>query len=328
MKDQLKKFFNNTVNMNAPLKINDKAIIDEINEIENIQIKQIKYPYKPFLLLSIIKYVETNKSDLFNSKIIINDQIILNFYNLITNDYLLFSILKTNKSKLLWDVGFNKNVKNSVYSIMRDSPLRHLECQYFHFDKKEKSVVIKIDLENNLINFNTFKEYCLNSLKRCIPWYFNSTINDIWDFAINDYESVINNVVDYDYHLSVSKIRKYQHLFRKEVLDRDQKCLICCTEHNAVLQACHIKPYSVSNDKEKYDYQNGITLCANHHKLFDQGYFSFDQNWNVVISKSLNEIDDNLFFKQYEGCYQNSFNRFANMNIYIDFHKTNIFKRI
>jgi putative restriction endonuclease len=69
-----------------------------------------------------------------------------------------------------------------------------------------------------------------------------------------------------------------QHIFAASIKDRDGKCIICCIDRPELLQACHIKPFSqCSNQIEQVDSNNGITLCANHHKLFDRGLFTFDE---------------------------------------------------
>lgn len=98
------------------------------------------------------------------------------------------------------------------------------------------------------------------------------------DLEIQDYkENILLQFYLEGYSNSNSR-RPLQHIFRKEVLDRDKKCLICCTDNYAILEACHIKPHTVSEHNEKYDLNNGVALCRNHHKLFDIVYFGFNSN--------------------------------------------------
>jgi predicted restriction endonuclease len=41
-------------------------------------------------------------------------------------------------------------------------------------------------------------------------------------------------------------------------------------------EACHIKPFYLSNNDEKYDIYNGLLMDASFHKLFDTYIISID----------------------------------------------------
>ena len=53
----------------------------------------------------------------------------------------------------------------------------------------------------------------------------------------------------------------------------------------SVLEAAHIIPWSKATYEQKTDPQNGILLCANHHKMFDDGIISFDKDYNIVTGE-------------------------------------------
>ncbi len=317
-------FFNTKVLKHmAPLVI-DKKISNEIYNLENIKCNSIKYPYKPFLLLSIINAFKNNKKDLFKSEIDLHHEtIIKSFYDLITKDNLLFLILKNHSGKQSWEIGFNENTKSSVFSIMLQRPIKKLESKWFIYDNKTKKLKFNFDIKPSDENFIMFESLCFKAIKEAKPWYKEKTNSQI---------------INLDYYYDMDKLtrsipleiesyrRRYQHIFRKFVLDRDKKCIICCLDNNSILEACHIKPYSNSDDYEKYDPNNGITLCSNHHKLFDKGYFSFDENWNLIITnKFINNSDDNLYFRQYEKCYTKMLSDFPSMNNYAKYHFQNVF---
>ncbi|MFR5527154.1 MAG: HNH endonuclease, partial [[Clostridium] innocuum] len=38
---------------------------------------------------------------------------------------------------------------------------------------------------------------------------------------------------------------------------------------------------------EAIDHDNGLLLCRNHDYLFDQGYFTFDENGYIIFSEEL-----------------------------------------
>lgn len=51
------------------------------------------------------------------------------------------------------------------------------------------------------------------------------------------------------------------------------------------------KPWSVCEQLERLDPNNGLLLCPNHDKLFDGGYITFNSDMNIVISSRLSETD-------------------------------------
>ncbi|NOH15287.1 HNH endonuclease [Clostridium cochlearium] len=50
------------------------------------------------------------------------------------------------------------------------------------------------------------------------------------------------------------------------------KYRICGINDERFLIASYIKPWSISNDNEKLNDNNGILLCSNNDILFDKGY--------------------------------------------------------
>ena len=90
---------------------------------------------------------------------------------------------------------------------------------------------------------------------------------------------------------SVVKIRINQSDFRRRLLQRYEGCCLCGLGDKNLLVASHIKPWAASDGKEKTDINNGLLLCPNHDKLFDQGYISFDENGGIIISDMIAEED-------------------------------------
>ena len=70
-----------------------------------------------------------------------------------------------------------------------------------------------------------------------------------------------------------ARSRSKQILFRKALIDKYSKCAITDIHPN-LCDACHIIPYSVSNN---YDVNNGILLSKNMHAAFDRKYFTIDE---------------------------------------------------
>ncbi len=294
--------------------------------------KGLKYPYKPALLLSIIDSVSSDK--LFNEDIDLNNlHIIKKYYEYITYNYEFWDHITTNhKSKQVWDIGIkNIMVQKQVLTNISSMPASKLmtDNSIFHFDNETK--IIRINL---IIDSSEIEKYKRELINVCIHSLRDSNKNAYeWleDNNYNQFKEYIQEKIYREPPLVSSKGRGgIQHIFAASIKDRDGKCIICCIDRPELLQACHIKPFSqCSNQIEQVDSNNGITLCANHHKLFDRGLFTFDEKWNIITNdKKLLEDDFNLFFKQYEPCYLNIKKRFAFLNEYLKYHNEKIYKNI
>ena len=81
-----------------------------------------------------------------------------------------------------------------------------------------------------------------------------------------------------------AKQRVGQQKFRKNILANfGYKCAVCKISDVDLLAAAHIIPVDDNNLAGKTN--NGICLCVLCHKMFDFGFFSFDERYNVVTSK-------------------------------------------
>lgn len=79
-----------------------------------------------------------------------------------------------------------------------------------------------------------------------------------------------------------------QILFRKLLLKTYKgKCCMCKMNHEVVLEACHIVPWNVSSPEQRLDVRNGLLLCANHHKLFDNGLIEVHEDYSVSLSPDM-----------------------------------------
>ena len=82
----------------------------------------------------------------------------------------------------------------------------------------------------------------------------------------------------------INKQRVGQQKFRSNVLQNfAYKCAVCKLSEKELLEAAHIIP--VENEVIAGKTNNGICLCGNCHKMFDKGFFSFDKDYKIVISK-------------------------------------------
>ncbi|MHC1682581.1 MAG: HNH endonuclease [Clostridiaceae bacterium] len=87
------------------------------------------------------------------------------------------------------------------------------------------------------------------------------------------------------------KVREGQKPFREDLLKIHNNCQVCGLENPRLLIASHIKPYLDSVLDECLDFNNGLLLCANHDKLFDQELISFNDDGTILISEKLSKND-------------------------------------
>ena len=89
---------------------------------------------------------------------------------------------------------------------------------------------------------------------------------------------------------SIIKSRIGQGIFREKLLQKyNGACFISGVSDNRLLIASHIKPWAVSDNKERLDTENGLLMNVLYDKLFDLGIISFTETGDLLISKSLKE---------------------------------------
>lgn len=117
-------------------------------------------------------------------------------------------------------------------------------------------------------------------------------------------------------------IRVNQGVFRERLLCRSGKCDMCGIAKQELLVASHIKPWSSSAPDEKLNPNNGLLLCPNHDKLFDQGMITFDDDGNIMISDGLGKND--LCLLNISSDMRIDMN--SQMQEFMKWHRNNIFK--
>jgi putative restriction endonuclease len=78
--------------------------------------------------------------------------------------------------------------------------------------------------------------------------------------------------------------RRGQGLFRRRVLEVERRCRITNVQNPALLQACHMKPWRVSEPTERLDGANGLMLTPTIGKLFGDGFLSFQDDGELLVS--------------------------------------------
>ncbi len=117
--------------------------------------------------------------------------------------------------------------------------------------------------------------------------------------------------------------RSGQGRYRSELIKKEKRCRITGISDKAFLVASHIKPWAISNDKEKLDTNNGLLLTPNLDRAFDRGLISFSSNGKILLSKRLSgAVSKVLGF--------NSSTHIGALNLaqqkYLKFHREKVFK--
>ncbi len=87
------------------------------------------------------------------------------------------------------------------------------------------------------------------------------------------------------------KARIGQGTYRRKLLDESSECVITRVNDERVLVASHIKPWSVSSDVEKVDFNNGLLLTPTYDRLFDQGFITFQDDGIIAISPYISPLN-------------------------------------
>ncbi len=82
-----------------------------------------------------------------------------------------------------------------------------------------------------------------------------------------------------------------QGAYRQKIMEESSECIITRVNDERILIASHIKPWSISNDIEKIDHNNGLVLTPTYDKLFDQGFISFEDDGTIVLSPYISPLN-------------------------------------
>jgi predicted restriction endonuclease len=85
----------------------------------------------------------------------------------------------------------------------------------------------------------------------------------------------------------VNKISTRARYFRANIRLVENHCCVTGVTDIKHLRASHIKPWSVSNNEGKLDGNNGLLLSPHVDHLFDQGFISFEDKRELIVSDSL-----------------------------------------
>ena len=103
--------------------------------------------------------------------------------------------------------------------------------------------------------------------------------------------------IDHEYGLSqtekdaIVKARIGQGRYRHNAITLWHTCSVTGFSKTDVLVASHIKPWKLSDNRERVNPYNSLLLVPTIDKLFDKGYIAFERNGSILLSDRIGEDD-------------------------------------
>ncbi len=116
-----------------------------------------------------------------------------------------------------------------------------------------------------------------------------------------------------------------QGKYREKLLEECPFCPITMLNEESLLIASHIKPWAVSNDKEKIDPKNGYMFSPLYDKLFDKGFITFTEEKRMLVSNWLSIANQKRLNLKSE-FYVPRLPMDEKRKSYLEFHRANVFK--
>jgi putative restriction endonuclease len=149
-----------------------------------------------------------------------------------------------------------------------------------------------------------------------------STTDSNW--LVSDLEALFSSDLDSTTREALIDARVGQGAFRARVLELwGSKCCVTGVITPEAIRASHIKPWRESDNRERLDAHNGLPLVATLDALFDAGLISFDDDGELLLSKTLSDREcERLSLRQRKLAKPPS----ATMDTYLAWHRAKRFK--
>lgn len=116
-----------------------------------------------------------------------------------------------------------------------------------------------------------------------------------------------------------------QGKYREALLEECPFCPITMVNDERLLIASHIKPWAISNDKEKIDAKNGYMLTPLYDKLFDRGFITFTEDKYLKVSNWLSPKNRERL-KLVDNSYYPRLPMDEKRKKYLEYHRESVFK--
>ena len=148
---------------------------------------------------------------------------------------------------------------------------------------------------------------------------------------LHDEIPVWQKMPEYTEREQLVKVRTEQPFFRNAVLSAyDRRCCISGLSLASLLEASHIVPWSEDRHNRSNPH-NGLALSALHHKAFDAGLLTIDEQLRVCISRKVKFVEKDPFrtraLQHYHGQKILLPRKFAPTQEFLAHHRENIFEK-
>lgn len=306
-----------------------------VNKFQKLRIDKAHgiAPHKPILLLAIIKSFEENKIQ--ENKIFVTPELVATFKDIWStlgseihqsNFALPFFHLKSDKFwELIPKIGFENLLKNSAQ--VRSIKLLSEVVDFAKLDS-ELFDLLKNAESRKILKLTILNEYFPDKVKIYLE-----------DKGSNKHylEDIEQEILESKAIIDESKIQEDELFVRKGLFKRlvpKVYNFTCCVSglnitslfDIAMIDACHIVPFSVSHDDS---ISNGISLCPNLHRAFDRGLISVDEKYRLIVSNSFVETNKSDYgIKKFAGntILLPNDSLFLPSQSNFEWHRTHIFK--
>lgn len=271
-------------------------------------------PHKPILLLSIIE--SFNQFFIKDENVFIKPEIVGLFKDfwklLVSSNHTMSFVLPFfhMRSEPFWElipnVGYEKLIESKSQIRSFNYLIAAVRCA--RIDKNLLSL-LKDEKSRLILKAVLLKKYFPYSDIMLMP-------SDSYGYLSEIKEQIINKDSNH-YKVIIGELRKkldeenFQeelfvrgNLFKREIpkLYNYACCIsgmrIDSTLNISMIDACHIIPFSLSNDDT---ITNGIALCPNLHRAFDRGLLTIIEDYTVRVSKIIVEKESEYSIKKFDG---------------------------
>jgi putative restriction endonuclease len=274
----------------------------------------IKAPHKPILLLSILQLIR--KGEIISNRIFITPELVLAFKSnwntlVTTNNICNFALPFFHlKSEPFWHLTNSRSGAGALKSI---STLKSLNDTIAFAEIDKPLFLLMVDDVTNTLLENILLDNYFPSTKTS---YFKETTDVQYNLELEIKNQIVNDTKE-EYQTKMQSLEEVLTeeeiqeerfirggIFKKEIprIYNHQCCIsgmkIQTTINAQMVDACHIIPFSMSNDDT---ISNGICLSPNLHRAFDRGLITINEDYIVRISPSVNESNSPYGITQFAG---------------------------
>ena len=272
-----------------------------------------KAPHKPVLLLSIIQLI--HNGEIQSNRIFITGELVIAFKsnwtklvrtNHISNFSLPFFHLSSEPFWRLVYVNGQSDFKEKISSLGKlKSRIAFAEIDKDLFELLSNPIT-RAEIENILLNVyfpNTRANYEFGIIRH---YEIELIIKEqILSDTKEEYQTLMSHIAE---DLTETEIEEERFIrgsiFKREVpkIYQNQCCIsgmrIESTANAQMIDACHIVPFSISNDDTV---SNGISLSPNLHRAYDRGLITINEDYIVRISPTVRENKTSFSLSQFAG---------------------------